>query len=180
MNQLRIAIHVRLEADAELRAGAEEVEFLEFEARAVGAAFAAEGDAGVESPDVLRRDFQVDHAVVKCHGTDERIAQVARVAQDAGRLFDEPRPVQIAALEQQLVFDGRLARGDVQLVAESRQRRVFVGGFGIEQIALVEADLADARALPLQLLVGWQIFERARGSGFGARALTLGSTFACA
>ena len=85
----------------------------------------------------------------------------------------QPGLVEIAALEQQLIFDGRLARRDVQLVAEPRQRRVFVGGFGIEQIARVEADLADARALPLQFLVGWQI-RGARRFGFRRARLDAG------
>ena len=117
---------------------------------------------------------------MKRHGTDLRIAQVARVAQDARRLFEQLWPVQVAAVEQQLVFDRRLARRDVQAIAEARQRGVFVVAFRVEQVARIETDLADARALRLELRVATADPGARGASAFGARALTLGRTRACA
>ena len=144
------------------------------------AALAAEGNSGIESPDVLRRHFDVDDAVVKRHRPDLRIAQVACVAQDARRLFEQAGLVEVAALEQQLIFDGPLARGDVQAIREARQRGVFVRRLGIEQVARVETDLADAGALLLRAPHP-RADPAARGaSGFGARAFTLGRTLASA
>ena len=166
MDQLRIAIHVRLEADAELRAGPQEIQFFQFEAGTVRATLATEGDSRIEGPDVPRRHFEIDDTVVKRDGADHRLAQVPGVAQDASRLFDEAGLVELATLEQQLVFDGRLARGDVQPIGEAGEPCVFVGRFGVEQVTLVEVDLADARTLPLQLVVGRQIGD---AGGFGLR-----------
>ncbi len=48
----------RLEAQAELRAQPEEVELLELDTAGVLAAFAAEGEPGVERPHILRGDFR--------------------------------------------------------------------------------------------------------------------------
>jgi hypothetical protein len=42
----------------------------------------------------------------------------------------------------------------VQAIGKTGQRRVFVGGFRIEKVAGVEADLADARASALELRIG--------------------------
>ena len=86
----RRAIHVGLAADAELRAGAEQVQLLELEARGALAALAAEGDAGIQRPHILRHHFDVDHAVVPRHGPDVRILQIARAAQDARGFFEQP------------------------------------------------------------------------------------------
>ena len=104
------------------------------------------------------------------HGTDLRIAQVTRVAQDARRLFEQVRLVEITALEQQLIFDGPLARRDMQAIRKARDLRVFVRCLGIEQIASVETDLADARCLLLQLRIRWQTRGARR---FGLRCASL-------
>ena len=82
-------------------------------------------------------------------------------------------PVEIAALEQQLIFDGPLARRDVQAIREAGDRGVFVRRFGVEQIASVETDLADARFLLLQLRIRWQT-RGARRLGFRCAGLHAG------
>jgi hypothetical protein len=172
LDELRITIDAGNEADAELRSGAEKVEFLELDARGVLAALAAEGNAGIEGPDVLRRHFEVDDAVVKRHRPDLRIAQVPCVAQDARRLFEQGGLVEVATLEQQLIFDGPLARRDMQAIREARDRRVLIRRFGIEQVARIETDLADAGFLLLQLGIRWQAGDARRldlrGAGLDA------------
>ena len=146
--------------------------------RGVLAALASERNAGIERPDVLRRHFDVDDAVVKRHRPDLRIAQVARVAQDARRFFEQAGPVEVAALEEQLIFDGRLARGDVQPIARAatarclrpppRYRTDRARRNGSRRCARPAARAPRPTADPA-----------ARGaSAFGARALTLGRTLA--
>ena len=150
-----------------------------FEARGVLAALAAEGNSRVESPHVLRRDFDVDDAVVERHGPDQRIAQVARVAQDARRLFEQAGAVQIAAVETAAGLRSSRRASYVQAIAEARQRGVFVGAFDIEQIARVEVNVADARALRFELRVAGQA-RRARRFGLRRARLDAGQDSACA
>ena len=68
-----------------------------------------------------------------------------------------------------------LARRDVQAIAEPRQRSVFVRRLRIEELAGVEPNLADARALRSSSSSEGRSAERG-ASILGARALTLGST----
>ena len=91
MDEPRIAIDAGFESGADLRAGAQKIELLELDAGGVLTAAAAEGDAGVERPHVLRGDFDVDHTLMKRDRPDLRVAQVSCVAQDARRLLDQAR-----------------------------------------------------------------------------------------
>src|SRR5688572_19954006 len=67
---LRIAIDVAREAHAQLRAQPEKIEVLELDAAGVLATLAAERESGIERPDILRGDFDVDDAVAVSHGPD--------------------------------------------------------------------------------------------------------------
>jgi hypothetical protein len=153
---LRIAIDVRLEAGCELRSGAQQVEFFEFESRGVLAALATERDTGIERPHVLGRDFDVDHAIVERNGTHRRVAQIGCLAQNAGRLLEQAGAIQVAAVKQQLEFDGRIARLGMQAIAEARQRCVLVASLDIEEVARIKMNAPDTRALRLELSVGRQ------------------------
>ncbi len=75
---------------------------------------------GIERPHVLRRDLDVDDAIVEGDRADLRVAQVSSLAEDARRLLEQIGAVQITAVKQQLVFDRRNARLDVKAIAEAR------------------------------------------------------------
>src|SRR5204863_429842 len=132
-DRARIAIDAGLVADAHLRAGAEQIELLELEARGVLAALAAKRQPGVESPHVLRRHLEVHDAVVPRHRRDPGVAQVARAAQDARRFLDEARVVDIAGLEKELILDRALAGLDVKSIRNAAEPGVLILRGAIEE-----------------------------------------------
>ena len=162
LEQRRGAVDALVARDAYLGAEAEQVQLFELEARGVLAARTAEGDAGVQRPDIVGGDLDIDDAVAQRHRLDARIVQVARAAQQTRGLLQHAPVVGVAGPEQQLVGDHRLAGTDVQLVGEAEEAGVLLGDGGVEDLERPDTDLADAYAGGGELGVGGQV---ARASG---------------
>jgi hypothetical protein len=155
LEKVRVAIDARLVRQGQRGAAAEHVELFDLESVRVRSAVPAERDAGIQRPDVARRDCYVDATVVipdRAHG---RVVQIARRAQDALGFLQQASRVEIAAVEQQLLAHDALARSDVKLVRGPEQDFVFLRVVQIEDVLRVDVDLADGGAGTLELFVRW-------------------------
>ncbi len=117
---------------------------------------------GCSDQNVARSDDQRHLAAVPRHHADVGVEQVVELAQIALRLADQAPRVPIALLEQQLRAQSRFARLDVQVVGQPVERFVLARIVLVEDVLILEADLADDRATRLELLRA-----RHRGLRFG-------------
>ena len=149
----RRPVHIVDPLQPQQLAASEQVRFLDAERGTVLAAAAGERHVRCQRPDVLRGYLYVDDAIFVADGLDAGVVDEPVRAHDALGFLEQAAGVDITLLEKDLVANYAVAGDDVQPVRPAVQPLVFLGIRKIEDIALLEHDVADNRARRLEVFV---------------------------